>query len=395
MPRRPTLIASLALVVIATGTMRAQVVGTLGAATGHVTYDDAARATVVSLTPAVTFEGERTTLSAAGSFTRFAGGLWSAHAAAAGSRFTQARGPVRGELAAQFEANSHRGALRTSFLLAQARGHLIDDGARGLWLGGGAGHVWRSPTGATVFRADAGAWTLLGDATIRLTATHNVVSMSERSVSVQPNFEVAVASPSARNESLSQSTVRYLDAEAHVTWARGRVAFDAGAGRRSMKTGPDANTWLVGGSLELTDRLAVVGSAGATPVDLAQGLPGGRYATIALRVTTRAGDALEMRSRSRASARDLNTWREADGTVLLVVHAPRARRVELMGDFTDWHPLSLRREADDYFAVRIRLPAGSYRVNVRVDGGMWIAPPGTTPVADEYNGAAGLLVIGS
>jgi hypothetical protein len=386
---------SLALVAVAAGTVRAQVVGTLGAATGHVTYDDAARSTVVSLTPAVVFEGERTTLSAAGSFTRFAGGLWSAQAVAAGSRFTEARGPFRAEVAGQFEANSHRGALRTSFLLAQGRGHLIDDGARGVWLGAGAGHVWRTPTGASVLRTDAGAWTLLGDATIRLTATHNVVSLSERVVSAQPNFEVAVASASARSETLSRSTIRYLDAEAHVSWSRGRVAFDAGAGRRSMSDAPHANTWLLGGSVGLTDRVAVVGTAGETAVDLAQGLPGGRYATIALRVTTRAGDALEMRSRSRASARDLNTWREADGTVLLVVHAPRARRVELMGDFTDWHPLSLRREDDDHFAVRIRLPAGSYRVNVRVDGGMWTAPPGTTPVADEYNGAAGLLVIGS
>ncbi len=388
-------VTSLALAVVAAGTTRAQVVGTLGAATGHVTYDDAARSTVVSLTPAVTFEGERTTLSAAGSFTRFAGGLWSAQAVAAGSRFTEPRGPFRGELAAQFEANSHRGALKTSLLLAQGRGHLIDDGARGLWLGAGAGHVWRSPTGASVLRADAGAWTVLRDATLRLTAAHNVVSMSERSIAVQPNYEVAVASASARSETLSRSTIRYLDAEAHVSWSRGRVAFDAGAGQRAMRDGLRTNTWLLGGSVELTDRLALVGTAGATAVDLAQGLPGGRYATIALRFTTRPGDALEMRSRPRASARDLNTWREADGTILLVVHAPRARRVELMGDFTDWHPMSLRREADDHFAVRIRLPAGSYRINVRVDGGMWMAPPGTTPVSDEYNGAAGLLVIGS
>ncbi len=91
----------------------------------------------------------------------------------------------------------------------------------------------------------------------------------------------------------------------------------------------------------------------------------------------------------------METWREQDGTVLLVVHAPRARRVELMGDFTDWRPLVMQREADDHFAARIRLPAGSYRLNVRVDGGAWTAPPGTTQVADEYNGAAGLLVIGT
>ena len=131
------------------------------------------------------------------------------------------------------------------------------------------------------------------------------------------------------------------------------------------------------------------------PSILRRDCPGGRYATIALRVTTRPGGALELHSRSRAAAHDLKTWREEDGTVLLVVHAPRARRVELMGDFTDWRPLVMHREGDGHFAARVRLPAGSYRINVRVDGGAWMAPPGTTPVADEYNGAAGLLVIGS
>lgn len=393
MPWRLVSISSLALAAAAAGSVRAQVVGTLGAGTGRVTYDDAARATVVSVTPAVMFEGERTTLSAAGSFTRFAGGLWSAQAIAAGSRFSEARGPFRSELSAQFETNSHRGALRTAFLLAQGRGHLIDDGYRGVWLGAGAGHAWRSPSGASVLRADVGAWTQFRGATIRLTAAQNVVAMSHRSVSATPNFEVAAVS--ARSETVSRSTIRFLDTEAHVAWSGGRVALDAAAGRRTSSDDLQANTWLLGGSLELTDRLALVGTAGANAVDLAQGLPGGRYATIALRVTTRAGDALEMRSRSRASARDFETWRQADGTVLLVVHAPRARRVELMGDFTDWRPMSLRRQTGDHFAARIHLPAGSYRINVRVDGGMWTAPPGTTPVADDYNGAAGLLVIGS
>ena len=393
MPWRPVCLASLALAATAAGSVRAQIVGALGAGTGHVTYDDAARATVVSVTPAVMFEGERTTLSASGSFTRFAGGLWSAQAIAAGSRFSQPRGPFRSELSAQFETNSHRGAMRTAFVLSQGRGHLVDDGKRGLWLGAGAGHVWRSETGASVLRADVGGWTQLRDATLRLTAAQNVVAMTERSIAGQPNFDVA--SVGARNEVVTRSTIRYLETEAHVAWARGRVTLDAAAGRRTSPDAPGADTWLLGSSVMLTDRIAVVGTAGATAVDLAQGLPGGRYATIALRVTTRPGGELEMRSRSRASARDLATLREADGTVLLVVHAPRARRVEVMGDFTDWRPMALRREADDHFAVRITLPAGSYRINVRVDGGMWTAPPGTTPVADDYNGAAGLLVIGT
>jgi hypothetical protein len=393
MSRRLVTLTSLAIPAFVAGAARAQVVGTLGAGTGRVTYDDMPRLTVVSLTPAVLFEGERTTLSAAGSFTRFDGGIWSAQALAAGSRFTEARGPFRGELSAQLETNSHRGTLRTGQLMAQGRGHLVGAGDRGLWLGAGAGHVWRSPSGGALLRADAGAWAHLGDATVRLTTTHNTVQTSTRMVTAAPNMEARVVD--TRSSTVSQGTKRYLDTEAHISWSRARVALDAAAGQRMIREGDRTNTWLLGGSVMLTERLALVGSTGASAFDVAQGLPGGRYATIALRVTTRAGGALELRSRSRATARDMETWREQDGTVLLVVHAPHARRVELMGDFTDWRPLVMQREADDHFATRIRLPAGSYRINVRVDGGTWTAPPGTTPVADEYNGASGLLVIGA
>jgi hypothetical protein len=394
MPPRVVALTSLAMTALLAGAARAQVVGTLGAGTGHVTYDDAARATVVSVTPAVLFEGARTTLSAAGSFTRFDGGIWSAQAIAAGSRFSERRGTFLSELSAQLETNSHRGMLRTAYLLAQGRGHLVGASDRGVWLGAGAGHAWRSPAGGAVLRADVGAWAQLGDATVRVTAAHNTVRTSTHTATAAPT-SLAAEMSTTRNTTVSKGNARYLDTEAHATWSRARVAVDAAAGRRTTRGGASTNTWLLGGSLVLTERFALVGSTGANAFDVAQGLPGGRYATIALRVTTRAGAALELRSRSRATARDLETWREQDGTVLLVVHAPHARRVELMGDFTDWRPLVMRREADDHFAARIRLPAGSYRINVRVDGGIWTAPPGTTPVADEYNGAAGLLVIGT
>jgi hypothetical protein len=393
MPRRHLTLASLVLTALAAGAVRAQVVGTLGAGTGRITYDDLPRMTVVSLTPAVLFEGERTTVSGAASFTRFDGGIWSAQALAAGSRFTEARGPFRGELSAQMEMNSHRGTLRTAQAIAQGRGHLVGGGDRGLWLGAGAGHAWRTPAGGALLRADVGAWAQLADATLRLTAAHNSVQTSTRIVTAEPNMAAGVVD--TRSSSVSRGTVRFVDMEAHMSWSRARVAVDAAAGRRMVRDGGHTNTWLLGSSVLLTERLTLVGSTGTSAFDIAQGLPGGRYASIALRITTRAGGPLELRSRSRATARGMETWREQDGTVLLVVHAPRARRVELMGDFTDWRPLVMRREADDHFAARVRLPAGSYRINVRVDGGTWTAPPGTTQVADEYNGASGLLVIGT
>ena len=393
MPRRHLTLAPLLFTALAAGAARAQVVGTLGAGTGRIAYNDTPRMTVVSLTPAVLFEGERTTVSGLASFTRFDGGIWSAQALAAGSRFTEPRGLFRGELSAQMEMNSHRGTLRTAQAIAQGRGHLVGGGDRGLWLGAGAGHAWRTPAGGPLLRADVGAWAQLGAATLRLTAAHNSVQTSTRVVRTEPNMAAEVLN--TRSSSLSKAMVRYVDTEAHLSWSRARVAIDAAAGRRMVRESGHTNTWLLGGSLMLTERFALVGSTGTSAFDIAQGLPGGRYATIALRVTTRAGGPLELRSRSRATARGMETWREQDGTVLLVVHAPHARRVELMGDFTDWRPLVMQREADDHFAARIRLPAGSYRINVRVDGGTWTAPPGTTQVADEYNGAAGLLVIGT
>jgi hypothetical protein len=228
---------------------------------------------------------------------------------------------------------------------------------------------------------------------VRVTAAHNTVETSRSTVTVEPNMLADAGS--TRNTLVSKGTAHYLDTEAHVAWSRARVAFDVAAGRRATRDGARTTTWLLGSSIMLTERFALVGALGANAFDVAQGLPGGRYATISVRVTTRAGTALEMRSRSRATARGLDTQREQDGTVLVVVHAPHARRVELMGDFTDWRPIVMHREAGDHFTARIRLPAGSYRINVRVDGGTWTAPPGTTPVADEYNGAAGLLVIGT
>jgi hypothetical protein len=40
-----------------------------------------------------------------------------------------------------------------------------------------------------------------------------------------------------------------------------------------------------------------------------------------------------------------------------------------------------------------RARAGTYRLNVRVDGGEWVAPPGLLDVEDEFGGRVGLLVL--
>jgi len=84
----------------------------------------------------------------------------------------------------------------------------------------------------------------------------------------------------------------------------------------------------------------------------------------------------------------------ADGsTRIIYVRAPAARTIELMADFTDWQPLMMRHVANDEWEIALHVAPGSHRLNIRVDGGEWSAPPGAGTVQDEFNGLVGLVVI--
>ena len=72
---------------------------------------------------------------------------------------------------------------------------------------------------------------------------------------------------------------------------------------------------------------------------------------------------------------------------------PAAHSVELAADFTDWHPMSLERVAEGVWEVVLRVASGMHRLNVRVDGGRWLAPAGTTHAADEFGGQVGMVAV--
>jgi hypothetical protein len=64
-----------------------------------------------------------------------------------------------------------------------------------------------------------------------------------------------------------------------------------------------------------------------------------------------------------------------------------------MADFTDWQPVPLRAAGDDLWELSVALAPGSYRFNVRTDGGAWVVPPGVTALADDFGGIVALLVV--
>jgi hypothetical protein len=67
--------------------------------------------------------------------------------------------------------------------------------------------------------------------------------------------------------------------------------------------------------------------------------------------------------------------------------------VDIMGDFSDWTPVALVRRGRDHWELLVPMGPGIHHVNMRIDGGRWIAPPGIPSARDDFNGEVGVLVI--
>jgi hypothetical protein len=91
--------------------------------------------------------------------------------------------------------------------------------------------------------------------------------------------------------------------------------------------------------------------------------------------------------------RSFETHTAANGMEKIVVRVGGVEGVEVMGDFSDWSPLTLTRRGRDLWELTLPLSAGVHSFNVRVDGGPWTPPPGVPIVRDGFNGEVGLVVI--
>jgi hypothetical protein len=152
--------------------------------------------------------------------------------------------------------------------------------------------------------------------------------------------------------------------------------------------------WHADGAWHLTPTMALTGAIGRYPPIVTTGMPGGRYATLSLRLAVGGGGPAAIpadapsRPRLAFLARRLGPTR-----VLIAVTAPDARTVELMGDFTEWRPVALAPAGPDRWEIVLPLRPGVHQANVRFDGGVWQVPPATTPVGDEFGGTVGVFVV--
>jgi hypothetical protein len=184
----------------------------------------------------------------------------------------------------------------------------------------------------------------------------------------------------------------WSDVEGRFGWTVGRVSMEAVVGARPRVASYAAKAWTrVGATYPLNDRMSLAVFAGTDPGLVGFGVPSSTFASVALR--------MRPWRRTAESGKDLGPLSafmalpEAGGGYRITYLATHAKKVELSGDFDRWRPVAMKQTRDGIWEVSLPLAPGTYRVNVRIDGGRWLPPAGLPQAEDDFNGAVGVLVV--
>jgi hypothetical protein len=101
----------------------------------------------------------------------------------------------------------------------------------------------------------------------------------------------------------------------------------------------------------------------------------------------------QWRRRTPAPADALGVHRLADGRWRFVMRAPRAERVELVGDFNGWSggKHRLQRADNGRWHIDLTLPPGRHTFMYLVDGLHWMTPDGTARIPDGFGREVGVV----
>ena len=314
-------------------------------------------------------------------------------------------------------------SLGTDQVDVQTRVHVLfhDDG--GMWFGGGVARPWRVAVVSSADVADAGLWTKVGDATnsfgiatftttftnfsfSKIAAFHDTVSAALSCSSETPvtNAVGMVAAMQALSVAPAPSDAcdrqsRFSDLEASVRWDVGPIEFTGQMGHRfgdSYDVTPDSRRWSsASATMWLSDRVAIIAGGGRQPAMPLRGLPARSFgmAGLELAYSPISKSAVPVSLPHTVLVRSFETHPAANGMEKIVVRVGGVEGVEVMGDFSDWSPLTLTRRGRDLWELTLPISAGVHSFNVRVDGGQWAPPPGVPIIRDGFNGEVGLVVI--
>ncbi|HEX6965882.1 MAG TPA: glycogen-binding domain-containing protein [Gemmatimonadaceae bacterium] len=369
--RRRVVAAALALALAAPSVLRAQREASLDAGYVSIAYDSAARVSGFTIAPELHLTGAATELGASGALSVFNAGGWSGQGTLAGSAFTPSFHRLRVELAGVASGSGFENGIYAGEMLGQARLHVLG-AQQGAWLALGGGQSWNSIESRSTALAGVGGWMRRGGALL--------------TASVSPT---------------SVAGLHFTDATASLTWTG--ASFEL-SGTLTTRRGDDVvpnGAWgNASATLWLSRRMALVAGGGRYASDPVQSLPGGRYFTLSLRLGTRpvAYPTVHVRRPARVparpgAARAVDVRDGSDGQRIVRIQVADAERVELMGDFTDWRPVSLVNTFRDDWEIALPIAPGTHYINVRIDGGDWSVPATIPSMADDFNGRVGVLIV--
>ena len=338
-------------------------------------YDGFLPSGAAAVSPALRWDHPQFHLDVRGTYLRFESGSRNLQGLITGSVLTPATGAWRGELGITTGASSY--ADYASFWHALGEARLLRVAPeRGTWLGASAGRTsfGNAPRPAVI--AALGGWTRVSWIALVASASHSWVGDTS-----------------------------YTDLVSTARGRRGWMSLQGSVGARLWSRGGGHGVYGEGsGTVELNDWAAIVLSGGRYPTDPVRGSISGRYVTAAIRLQAwrpapkpvALPDPPPRASASAGGSTEalrLEVLPRGQGAVQLTVHAPGANLVEIAGDFTDWQPVALGRLASGAWGVALQIASGVHRANVRVDGGKWTVPAGTTQTMDDYGGEVGMFVV--
>lgn len=186
---------------------------------------------------------------------------------------------------------------------------------------------------------------------------------------------------------------RWSELEARVDWSVGRLLLAAAMSGRPAADSMPAMRWgRVTAVVQLRSSLSLIAAAGTMPAARVS-IASSRYATLGLRFSPARLLRPPLPAGVRPSASAFTVRPSTNGMYLLTVRVPGARTVEISGDFNQWAPIALRETSFDVWEIALPLSPGTHRVNLRVDGDRWTAPPGVATVDDEFSGRVGIFVV--
>ena len=359
----------------------AQTTGTVDVGVSTVRYDGFLPSAAGSLTPALTWERPGAVVTARGTYLRFESGRRSLQGLMAASLFTPPNllpHRWRGELSLSAGGSNYADFASFWHATGEARLHYVGAG-RGAWIGGTGGRTSYGSAPRPVAVTGVGVWARRAQVTLAASATRSFIG-----------------------------DTAYSDVGATIHARRGRFEVDGSLASRLSSHGAGHGVYgEASTTFTLGERTALLISGGRYPTDPVSGSVAGRYLSAGLRLRTPLLRPRPIRdpplpSRSSASgdgggSADVTVRLEvkpaSDSAVRLVVYAPAAATVELAGDFTDWQPVALQRTGTGAWESVQHIPGGVHRVNVRIDGGRWTAPAGTTRTTDEFGGEVGIVAV--